>query len=85
MRGFVRETESTNHCARTPVEAPTPYGRLLGMSTLFSKIIAGEIPGRFVWADEEVVVDGNLISSRNPDDLPAFNRALVAALEGASA
>lgn len=32
------------------------------------------------WVDEEVVVDGNLITSRNPDDLPAFNRALVAAL-----
>jgi protease I len=27
--------------------------------------------------DEEVVVDGNLISSRNPDDLPAFCDAIV--------
>lgn len=25
------------------------------MATLFSKIIAGEIPGRFVWSDPEVV------------------------------
>lgn len=25
------------------------------MSTLFSKIIAGEIPGRFVWQDDDVV------------------------------
>ncbi|CAM2857535.1 HIT family protein [Actinomyces slackii] len=25
------------------------------MSTVFTKIIAGEIPGRFVWADEQVV------------------------------
>jgi protease I len=32
------------------------------------------------WVDEEVVVDGNLITSRNPDDLPAFNRALLDAL-----
>ncbi|MFS0771679.1 type 1 glutamine amidotransferase domain-containing protein [Sphingomonas sp. 1P08PE] len=30
--------------------------------------------------DEEVVVDGNLITSRNPDDLPAFNRAIIDAL-----
>ncbi len=29
------------------------------------------------WVDEEVVVDGNLITSRNPDDLPAFNAKLV--------
>ena len=32
------------------------------------------------WVDEEVVEDGNLITSRNPDDLPAFNKALLAAL-----
>ncbi len=29
------------------------------------------------WVDEEVVVDGHLISSRVPDDLPAFCRALL--------
>lgn len=29
------------------------------------------------WVDEEVVVDGKLVSSRTPDDLPAFNRELV--------
>ena len=29
------------------------------------------------WVDEEVVVDGNLVSSRKPDDLPAFNRQMV--------
>lgn len=34
------------------------------------------------WVDEEVVIDGNLITSRNPDDLPAFNKALVEAVSG---
>jgi protease I len=29
------------------------------------------------WEDSEVVVDGNLVSSRRPDDLPAFMRALI--------
>jgi protease I len=33
------------------------------------------------WVDEEVVIDGNLITSRNPDDLPAFNKTLLEALE----
>jgi protease I len=32
------------------------------------------------WVDEEVVVDGNLITSRDPDDLPAFVRAIRDAL-----
>ena len=32
------------------------------------------------WVDEAVVVDGNLITSRNPGDLPAFNSALLEAL-----
>jgi len=32
------------------------------------------------WSDQEVVVDGNLITSRNPDDIPAFNRALISAI-----
>jgi protease I len=29
------------------------------------------------WVDEEVVVDSGLVSSRTPDDLPAFNAKLV--------
>jgi len=32
------------------------------------------------WEDREVVVDDNLITSRNPDDIPAFTRELTAAL-----
>jgi protease I len=33
------------------------------------------------WVDEEVVTDGNLITSRKPDDIPAFTKALLAALD----
>ncbi len=33
------------------------------------------------WVNEEVVVDGNLITSRKPADLPAFYRALVGELQ----
>jgi protease I len=32
------------------------------------------------WEDSEVVVDDNLITSRNPGDLAAFNRAIATAL-----
>lgn len=34
------------------------------------------------WVDEEVVVDGNLVTSRRPDDIPAFNEALIGLLAG---
>jgi protease I len=30
------------------------------------------------WLDQEVVVDRNLVSSRKPDDIPAFNREMIA-------
>ncbi|MBW2343333.1 MAG: type 1 glutamine amidotransferase [Deltaproteobacteria bacterium] len=33
------------------------------------------------WIDQEVVIDGNLITSRKPDDLPAYMRAVIKALE----
>ena len=32
------------------------------------------------WVDKEVVKDGHLISSRQPDDIPAFSRELIDAL-----
>ncbi len=34
------------------------------------------------WVDEEVVVDANLVSSRGPDDLPAFCAAVVERMAG---
>ncbi len=33
-----------------------------------------------IWEDKSVVVDGNLISSRTPEDLPDFCRAIIKAL-----
>jgi protease I len=34
------------------------------------------------WVDKEVVVDGNLVTSRKPDDLPAFNREMTRIFSG---
>lgn len=33
------------------------------------------------WVDQEVVTDANMVSSRKPDDLPAFNKSFIALLE----
>lgn len=35
------------------------------------------------WSDEQVVVDGKLVTSRKPDDIPAFNQAILSELQGA--
>jgi protease I len=29
------------------------------------------------WVDQEVVNDKNLVTSRKPDDLPAFHKAII--------
>ncbi len=65
------------HAPWTLVEADTLKGkRLTSWPSLQTDIrnAGGE------WVDEEVVVDGNLITSRNPDDLPAFTKALLDAV-----
>lgn len=36
------------------------------------------------WVDQEVVTDGQFIFSRKPDDIPAFSRAIIERLSGAS-
>jgi len=33
------------------------------------------------WVDQEVVTDGQFVTSRKPDDIPAFNRAVIQAVE----
>ena len=37
------------------------------------------------WVDQEAVTDGNLVSARKPDDIPAFNRAMISLFSGADA
>jgi protease I len=33
------------------------------------------------WTDEPVVIDGNIITSRKPEDIPQFTKAVIEALE----
>ncbi|MGM0439697.1 MAG: type 1 glutamine amidotransferase domain-containing protein [Chlamydiota bacterium] len=46
-------------------------------ATCFSGIKDDIINAGAEYKDKEVVVDGNLITSRNPYDLPAFSKALI--------
>lgn len=49
-------------------------------ATCFSAIKDDIIHAGARYEDKEVVVDGNLITSRKPDDLPAFCREIIKAL-----
>ena len=62
------------HGAWTLVEADVVKGRTL---TSWPSLRTDLRNAGATWVDEEVVVDEGLVSSRNPDDLPAFCAKLV--------
>ncbi|MDP9820295.1 type 1 glutamine amidotransferase domain-containing protein [Nocardioides massiliensis] len=62
------------HAPWTLVEAGVVSGRTL---TSFPSLQTDIRNAGGTWVDEEVVVDGLLVTSRKPDDLPAFNAKLV--------
>jgi protease I len=45
--------------------------------TSFMSIVHDVVNAGAKWVDEECVVDGPIITSRTPDDLPAFTRAIL--------
>lgn len=65
------------HAAWTLVEAGAVQGRRL---TSWPSVQTDVRNAGGEWTDEEVVIDGNLITSRKPDDLPAFNKAVLDAV-----
>lgn len=54
-------------------------------ATSFFSIRTDVVNAGAIWEDAEVVVDGNLVTSRKPEDLPAFLRACIAVLSGKKA
>ncbi|MBK5221843.1 MAG: type 1 glutamine amidotransferase [Acidimicrobiia bacterium] len=63
------------------IEADVVAGRTL---TSWPSIRTDLVNAGAAWMDSEVVLDGNLITSRNPDDLPAFTNAVLGALRSGS-
>lgn len=77
VRAFVesgKPVATICHGPWTLVEAGVADGRTL---TSFPSLRTDLRNAGATVVDEEVVVDGNLISSRSPDDLPAFCNAIV--------
>ena len=78
---FVRDFVNTGkpvaaicHGPWTLVEAGVVDGRTL---TSWPSLRTDLVNAGATWVDEQVFVDGSLITSRKPDDLPAFCDALV--------
>jgi protease I len=69
------------HAGWVPVSAGIAAGRRV---TSYPTIADDLRNAGAEWEDAEVVVDGNLVSSRRPDDLPAFMRALIGVAVGAT-
>ena len=62
------------HAPWTLVEADVVRGRTL---TSWPSLRTDIRNAGGTWVDEEVVVDEGFVTSRNPDDLPAFNAKMV--------
>ncbi|MGH3660245.1 MAG: type 1 glutamine amidotransferase domain-containing protein [Micromonosporaceae bacterium] len=81
MVGFTREMVESGkpvaaicHAGWMLAEADVLRGRRI---TSVRNVRTDMINAGADWVDEEVVVDGNLITSRTPKDLPAFCRTLL--------
>jgi protease I len=66
------------HAGWVPISAGIVKGK---RGTSVGAIKDDLVNAGLLWEDSPVVVDGNLISSRTPADLPQFCRALIAALQ----
>ncbi len=67
------------HAGWVPISAGIVRGR---RGTSVGAIKDDLVNAGMLWEDSPVVVDGNLISSRTPKDLPQFMGAIIAALRG---
>jgi len=62
------------HAPQILISADVVKGRKM---TSFNSIKDDLVNAGANWVDEEVVVDSGFVTSRNPDDLPAFNSKLI--------
>lgn len=83
-RDFVMEMEATNKPVAAICHGPwllVSSGLVRGRKLTSYPTLQDDIRNAGgEWVDEQVAVDGNIITSRNPDDIPAFNQAIIQAL-----
>jgi protease I len=83
--GFIRDFVASGkpvaaicHAPWTLIEADVVRDRTL---TSWPSLRTDLTNAGATWVDERVVADGNLVTSRKPDDLPAFIAALLEAVD----
>lgn len=77
VKGFFdahKPVASICHGPWTVIEAGAAKGRRM---TSWPSLKTDLMNAGAIWADEPVVVDGNLVTSRKPDDIPVFNREVI--------
>jgi len=77
VRGFFREAKPVAaicHGPWTLIDAGVVEGRTM---TSYESIRTDLENAGARWVDRDVVVDNGLVTSRKPDDLPAFNRKMI--------
>lgn len=91
----IRRYENAKRLVKEFDQAGKPIGEIChaGLVTLSAGIIKGRrvtstlgirddmVNAGGIWTDEAVVVDGNLVSSRGPEDLPQYMPAFIALLK----
>jgi protease I len=83
---FLREMQDTGKPISAICHAPwelVSAGLVLGRTLTSYHSIQDDIRNAGGnWVDQEVVVDGNWVTSQQPSDLPAFNRAMLELFSG---
>ena len=77
VKGFFTENKPVAaicHGPQTLIDAEVVEGRKMTSFKAISKDLKNAGAN---WVDEEVVTDGNLTTSRKPEDLPAFNKRII--------
>ena len=77
VHGFLNDKKPVAaicHGPQTLINADVVKGREMTSVKAISKDL---INAGAIWSDQEVVVDNGLVTSRTPEDLPAFNRKLI--------
>lgn len=81
VQGFLRSFQEDEKPFAAICHAPwllISSGLVTGRKLTSYKTIQDDVQNAGgIWSDQEVVVDGNWVTSRQPSDLPAFNREML--------